>query len=193
LQWLPELGIGYFPVTANPYDSDYWDKYRRYDETPCGESLTAMRIALVASHWPGLLVDIGIGGGRFVRERPLTLGFDINPLAKRWLNEKNWWVNPWAQTISSACFWDSLEHIADPTALLANVRRFAFVSAPIYHDADHVLTSKHYRKDEHFWYWTRSGIERFMQWFGFECIERNDMEQAAGREAIESFVFRRIR
>ena len=36
LQWLPEHGIGWYPVTANPYGDGYWMNYRKLDDTPIG-------------------------------------------------------------------------------------------------------------------------------------------------------------
>jgi hypothetical protein len=193
LQWLPEVGIGWFPVTANPYDEAYWKRYREMDATPIGIKLTGMRVDLVRQHTKGQVVDIGIGGGRFVAALPgQAKGYDINPAAVEWLKGAGRWFDPYAEVCESATFWDSLEHIHDPSALLANVRRYAFVSVPIFKDCADILRSKHYRKTEHCWYFTVSGMQRFMGRFGFEQIERNGMEQRAGRQAIETFVFRRV-
>lgn len=198
LQWLPELGIGWYPVTEQPYDASYWHRYRALDRTPTGEALTALRLELVRKHWGGDLVDVGIGGGRFVEERMqqhverlCTWGFDVNPLAVEWLHGRAAYLDPSRNPISAATFWDSLEHIHDPAPVLANISRFAFVSLPIFTGPEHVLRSKHYRRDEHCWYFTRDGFARFMRSFGFELVEHNFMEQAAGREDIETFVFKR--
>ncbi|MEO8101337.1 MAG: methyltransferase domain-containing protein [Betaproteobacteria bacterium] len=204
LQWLPELGIGWYPVSAQPYDAGYWDHYRALDLTPCGSALTAMRIALVARHWAGTVVDIGIGGGRFVEQRGKagpTFGFDINPHAIQWLIENDAWCDPFrwlpglpgGLPVEAITCWDSLEHIADPGALIAWVKRFVFVSLPIFVDAADALASKHYKPAEHCWYFTRTGLARFMDGCGFAMIESNAMEQAAGREQIETFVFERVR
>lgn len=191
LEWLPELGIGWYPVTSQPYDANYWVRYRAMDETPVGEKLTNARLALVDAYWDGELVDVGIGGGRFVSDRH-AYGYDINPHAVEWLKSENAWLNPYAQKVDAASFWDSLEHIHDPGPLLDNVRHYVFVSLPIFTNAAHILRSKHFRKDEHCWYFTRQGFERFMARFDFRLIHANKMEQA-WREDIETFVFERAK
>jgi len=191
LLWLPECGIGWYPVEAQPYDKSYWEKYRRYDETPTGELLTTCRLDLVQQYHNGSIVDIGIGGGKFVTSHPDARGYDINPEAVAWLQWTDKWTDPYSSIVEAATFWDSLEHIHDPGPLLRNVRRYCFVSLPIFRDCNHILRSKHFRKDEHCWYFTRRGIGIFMRSFGFEQIDECSMEQAVGREDIESFVFER--
>lgn len=188
---MPEEGIGFYPVTAQPYDARYWQHYRELDRTPSGDALTALRIALVERHYGFHLVDVGIGGGRFVEERRNTSGYDVNPHAVAWLKETGRWHDPYRQQVMAASFWDSLEHILDPAPLLANVRYWVFVSVPIFTDCDHVLRSKHYKPAEHVWYLTDAGLIAFMRRAGFELVERNTMEQDAGREGIGSYAFRR--
>ena len=191
LLWLPECGIGWYPVTEQPYDDDYWQKYRRYDATPTGELLTTCRLDLVHRFNVGSVIDIGIGGGKFVESCPGALGFDINPAAIDWLKSGGKWADPYATIFEAATFWDSLEHIHNPRPILRNVRRYCFVSLPIFKDCNHILRSKHFRKDEHCWYFTRRGINLFMRSFGFKQLERSTMEQACGREDIETYVFER--
>jgi len=193
LVWLPEFGVGYYPVTEAPYDAAYWEKYLAMDASATGERLTADRAEFVKDFSEkGLTVcDIGIGGGRFVREMDAK-GFDINPKAVGWLTTEGRWHDPYAAPVDVATFWDSLEHIHNPAPLLANVKRWAFMSVPIFEDSAHILRSKHFRKDEHCWYFTRQGLMRFMRHHGFECVSVSFMEQNAGREDIESFAFQRM-
>lgn len=192
LQWLPELGVGYYPVEQQPYDAAYWSKYRVMDQSPMGVALTQARVALVAKHYDGPLIDIGIGGGAFVSARPLTSGFDINPNAVEWLKSRGHWGDPYVEKVTAVSFWDCLEHIHDPRLMLAGVREWVFVSMPIYNDVMHVLRSKHYRKDEHCWYFTADGLARFMAEMGFRLVDWNDDETRIGREDILSFAFKRI-
>lgn len=196
LVWLPERGMGFFPVKDAPYDAAYFAKYQGYAATPMGRALTEARIELVARHWRGELVDVGIGCGDFVAARTeatgaLTLGCDVNPLAIDWLNARCLWLDPAHESVAAASFWDSLEHIPQPDLILANVRQFVFVSLPIFADVAHVLRSKHYRKDEHCWYWTRAGFLAWMAAQGWQPVEHNVMETALGREDIETFAFKR--
>jgi hypothetical protein len=189
LQWLPELGVGYYPVEEQPYDTAYWAKYRAMDQSPMGVALTQARIDLVAKHYSGPMIDIGIGGGAFVATRAQTSGFDINPNAVDWLKSRGLYAEVPARAVS---FWDCLEHIHDPRDMLAKVGEWVFVSMPIYKDVQHVLRSKHYRKDEHCWYFTADGLGRFMGEMGFRLVDWNDDETRIGREDILSFVFRRM-
>lgn len=189
---MPELGIGWYPVTAQPYDDAYWEKYRRYDASPIGDALTACRLAIVRRYCGDRpVVDVGIGGGRFVQEHGNAQGFDVNPRAVEWLKARKKFFDPYKSEVDSLSFWDSLEHIHNPEGLLRRVQKFVFVSLPIFRDADHVLASKHFRPDEHCWYFTRSGFLIFMARFGFHPIEESTMEQDAGREDIMTFAFAR--
>lgn len=192
LIWLAELGIGYYPVNEQPYDAAYWERYRGYDNSPMGAALTNARVSFVLDNVdqfdPLNTVDIGIGGGRFVLEMG-CLGTDVNPVALRWLrdNGRQWEEKP----VQVMTFWDSLEHIHDLEPLLAKVREWVFVSMPIYDSADHIVRSKHFRKDEHCWYFTHAGFLLFMEQHGFEYVQCSHFESDLGREDIASYAFRR--
>jgi hypothetical protein len=88
--------------------------------------------------------------------------------------------------------WDVLEHISDFQPLLVNVREWLFLSLPIFTDAKHALRSKHFRPDEHCWYFTRDGLVFAMKMCGFVLISESSVETDLGREDIGSFAFRRI-
>lgn len=193
LVWLPEKGIGYYPAIGHPYDRAYFDKYVRMAETPMGGSITQARIDMVARHYIGPVVDVGIGCGDFVERRPNTLGYDINPSGIEWLKERKAFVDISVGEFDAVAFWDSLEHIQEPLDIVGRVRKWMFVSIPIFRDCEHLLTSHHYRKDEHYWYFTEFGFVSFVGSAGFELVERNEMETELGRDSIMSFAFRRIR
>ena len=189
LIWLPEQGIGYYPVTDSPYDAAYFERVKSNAETEIGLRLQKARVTLVNKYTKGEVLDIGIGSGLFLSRKD-TWGYDINPVAIEYLVRHRLYRHP-SQGAESMTFWDSLEHIHDPTMYLNGAREYVFVSMPIYRDVDHLLGSKHYRKDEHCWYFTEDGLLRFMNYFGFECLESNDMETQIGREDIGTFVFKR--
>ena len=176
------------------YDQAYFQNYVARDNTKTGADLTRGRRMFVESVVPTWaqadMVDVGIGGGRFVREAN-CLGTDINHDAIDWLKNEGRYFDLERGHISIATFWDSLEHIHDARRLLFNVTDYVFVSTPIYKDMADVLRSKHYKPGEHVYYWTRKGMERYMLWHGFEIVARSDFEQHAGRESIESFAFKR--
>lgn len=192
LIWFPEKGVGYFPVEAFPYDENYFKKYEGYAETELGRRLTRARVDFVLRQWDGAVVDVGVGCGQFLNTHGRAKGFDVNPHAVKWLKDKDLWHDVYGGENSDALtFWDSLEHIEDMVKVVACARKFIFVSIPIFYSCNHILASKHYRKDEHFWYFTRGGL---ISWFaeqGFELVGEDDFEQKFGREDIGTFAFRR--
>ena len=199
LLWWPESGIGYFPVdqALGVYDEGYWQKYIGYDTSPMGRRLARARVELVARHYPrGLaLIDVGIGAGGFILARSEggdpTFGSDVNPTALAWLEARGLRRDPEHATFPHALsFWDCLEHIPEPGPMLAQADA-VFVSLPLFEGPEHILRSKHFRRDEHCWYFTRAGLIRFFERHGFECAEHNTAETLIGREDISSFAFLR--
>lgn len=191
LIWLPEKGMGYFPAAGHPYNADYFAKYERMADTDMGWAITQARIDMVARHFGGQVIDIGIGCGHFVKSRPGTMGYDVNPAGIEWLSKRGLLVNIYRERFDAVTFWDSLEHIHDPAKVLNGVRQWAFVSIPIFRDCAHILKSHHFRKDEHYWYFTDSGLVAWFENNGFELAERNDIETQLGRDSIMSYAFRR--
>lgn len=198
--WLPEHGIGYYPVrlSENTYDDSYFAKYQQYAETEMGRAITAARVGLVTRYCAeDPVIDIGIGCGDFIAARGgATYGYDINRAGVRWLIAHDKLRDPYVDRARgfhpAITCWDSLEHIPDPGQLLSRVSGFVFVSVPIFRDAEHILRSKHFRKDEHFWYWTDAGIRLFMSCHGFRVVEANQMETDLGREGITTYAFQRV-
>lgn len=195
LIWLPELGMGHYPVARHnrPYDGDYFSRYQLLADTPTGHALTSARIELVARHYSGPLLDVGIGSGQFVGARPNTQGFDVNPAGIRWLMERGKWSYLYDCRHDALSFWDSLEHIDRPDIAVEQSARWVFVSVPVFDSGEQVLHSRHFRKTEHIWYWTHEGLVRWFAEQGFELAEHNQRESALGREGIGSYAFRRVR
>lgn len=201
LVWLPERGMGYYPVheADEPYRNGgaqaYWDKYVGYARTPRGEAINEARVDLVRGWTLGPVVDVGIGCGSFIEAMhaagATAYGCDVNPIAVTWLHHRGLWRSPWEGPVEAVSLWDVLEHLSDPAAMLANVRRFAFVSLPVFSSADDILNSKHFRPDEHRWYWSAEGLIRWMGAQGFECLEHDQRETRLGRESIDTFAFGR--
>lgn len=212
LTWFPEAGVGYFECVGveTVYDAAYFARYAAQAETPIGKQLNAFRADLVISHafrlFPSSVeaLDVGIGDGAFVRAlddaRALDLGaggdspvlevrgFDVNPAGVEWLLKRGSWGDLYGRTWPVATFWDALEHIREPARALDQVERLAIVSIPTFRSVDHVLASRHFRRDEHYWYWTRDGFLRFASSCGFRCVDILATETAIGREDIETFV-----
>lgn len=190
LVWLPEIGMGRFPVPKDrPYDEDYFSRYQKMADTPMGQALTEARIQMVARHYDGPVLDVGIGAGQFVEARPDTSGYDVNPAGVHWLMAHGHWKELYSDSYPALTFWDSLEHIDHPEIAIGCAEQWVFVSVPIFDSAEHILSSRHYRKDEHIWYWTHQGLIRWFAQHGFSCIEHNRAECELGRYGIGSYAF----
>lgn len=201
LTWFPELGVGYYECHGAPYDAAYFARYQRQAATPMGEALTLQRVQLVKRHLGDLalrtrpVLDVGIGSGAFVEacraEGIAAYGYDVNPAGVRWLEQRELYRDLYGAAHPIVTFWDALEHIRDLRSALARCCWWVFVALPIFRDGEHVLRSKHFRRDEHYWYFTRDGFRRFVQAEGFEVLDIVATETALGREDIETFVLRR--
>jgi len=197
LTWWPQLGIGHYPVTAGvePYDQEYFERFARDAETPLGLCLMQARVDFVELHYQGTLVDVGIGCGAFIERRQAhkreTYGYDVNPAGIKWLAARELHVDPYHAQFDAVSLWDVLEHIPDFQRLLANVRKWVFVSLPIFTDAEHVLRSKHFRPAEHCWHFTREGLLYAMKLCGFALVSASKVESDLGREDIGTFAFKR--
>ena len=192
LQWFAELGIGYYPVLpCGVYDADYFAKYQAYAATPLGQELNRLRVAMVRRHFGGEVIDVGIGCGSFIEAHGNARGYDISPPAIGWLIERSKFRDPYKRGAEAVTMWDSMEHIENFDYLLAGISRFVFLSLPIFDGMEHVQRSRHYRKDEHYWYFTANGLTRLMARLGWRLVESNKAESKAGREHIGSFAFLR--
>lgn len=180
------------PIPDELYTDSYLKVYDGLAKTHLGVSLTIARKHFVQKHWNSTVVDFGSANGAFVDSmRGMALGYDIIPEAAERLQQKGRFVDPWTGVWPAMTFWDSLEHLPDPAAILRRVRRWVFVSLPIFADRDHVLRSKHFKPGEHLWYWTAQGLVDWMKEQGFTLAEATDIETRLGREDIGSFAFKR--
>lgn len=183
-------------TTSVPYDEAYFDKLKSYEGSEIAVKLNSGRVAFVNA-WAGqetFVLDIGIGCGEFIKSRPNTFGTDINPKAIEWLKRKGKWAESlWA--FQAFTFWDVLEHVREPNQYFRqiNIGSHVFVSMPIFDDLSRIRESKHYRPNEHYFYFTESGFIDWMAMYGFKLLETSDFESVAGREDILSFAFHRVR
>lgn len=209
LQWAYLHDIYYQQQVINlvPYDQNYFNKYVTYENTPISRKLLRFRSKLVVKYCGKQpVLDIGIGSGSFVRyhKAKKVYGFDICETAIDWLKKKNAYTNPWIETrpdIKGYCFWDSFEHIVQPSVVLSNVPAgtHVFISIPIIPDDSQIVGLedlamwmyqwKHFRPNEHVHYWTSSGLKRYMKNIGFSFITHKKDEVDIGRQDIGSFVF----
>lgn len=190
LLWSEELGMGFHPRPPMDYSGPYFEKYQALDATPMGTALTTARVDMVRRHFDGEVLDVGIGGGRFVVESG-GKGFDVNEEAVQWLKRRNAYADPYKGVAAITC-WDSLEHVPDPEALVRSVGEWVFVSMPVYKDQADCLKSKHFKPGEHLHYWSVRGLVGWFAKMNFGCVEINERESELGREGITSFAFRRF-
>lgn len=190
-------GVAYQADMTNlvAYDEPYYAKCSSYEDTEIALKINAGRIALVAKHYgSNWLVDVGIGSGEFIKKRPNTYGYDVNPVAIEWLKRNDLWAG-FLSDHSAFSFWDVIEHCETPEQYLKCVplHGFAFFSLPIFYGLGGIRASKHYRPGEHLYYWTEAGFVHWMTQHGFMLLEQQSFEIDAGRESIYSFAFKRFR
>lgn len=178
------------------YGQSYFDNYVSYSGSEIAIKLNEAR-ERITSRYCKVILDIGIGSGEFILYSSLdAFGFDINPCGVEWLMDRGKYIDPYLsipEEIDGLCFWDSLEHMSKPSSLLNRCRAnaYIFISMPIYPSLNEIVVSKHFKLNEHFYYFTRAGLIEYMGILGYVCIEVNNDETIAGREGIESFAFRR--
>lgn len=197
LMLCPDFGVAYQADREHvvAYDEAYFDKCAGYEGQEIAQRINRARIALVARHFGGgKVVDIGIGSGEFIKSRPNTVGYDVNPFAIEWLKRNDLWAGH-LEYFGAFTMWDVIEHVPDPGVYLkcVHLHAYVFASLPVFDDLYSIRSSKHYRPGEHLTYWTHEGFVNWMGLHGFLLLEENDAESQAGRESIKSFAFKRNR
>jgi hypothetical protein len=186
-------GVAYqknMDIVSFIYAEEYFEKYESYENTPMDHKLNLVRTSVVNRHHQGDMVDIGIGSGSFIKSRPRTDGFDINPVAVKWLMTKDKYFKGLTH-YKAFSFWDVLEHVKEPQDYLAPLLKGSrvFISIPIFKNLEKIRESKHYRPNEHLYYFTHNGLISWMNRYGYGLLEYNDKETEAGREQIMTYVF----
>lgn len=189
-------GIAYQADMSKPvkYDEEYFDKYVSYEGSSIARKINDARAALVDKHAGSdrAVLDVGIGSGEFIKSRLNTCGTDVNKKARAWLKSAGKLADN-LDTFDAFTFWDVLEHVDVPNIYFKHMRpgSLLFTSLPIFDDLKKVRQSKHYRPNEHFYYWTERGFVDWMALYRFRLLEVSDCETEAGRESIKSFAFKR--
>lgn len=194
LMLCPENGVAYQADRSHlvAYDDAYYSKCAGYEGQEIERRITKARIEMVARHYQGELLDIGIGSGAFIKSRPRTYGFDVNPVAIEWLKRNDLWSAS-VGSFAAVSFFDVIEHIPDPGQYLGTLQVgcHVFASIPVFEDLTRIRESRHYRPSEHLYYFRRQGFIDWMKAHGFLLLEWNDHESVAGRDSINSFAFKR--
>ena len=198
LVWFKQ-GIGWYPVVDyNVYNDDYFQRYVGYKGTEIGKKINEFRVELVRRHTKADVVDIGSGAGHFLELiGGNSKGYDVNYASIEWLKSKDKYIDPlraFAHPFKAMTFWDSIEHIHRFWDLLRliDIGGFVFMTVPVFKDMFHVTESKHFRTNEHFWYFTAFGLLKMMGYFGFDFLESRNVEVMIGREDVATFVFKKV-
>ena len=175
-----------------PYDQEYFDKYIRYEGTDIADAINAGRIYFCGRQKGKMVLDIGIGSGEFIKRRKRTWGYDINKAGVKWLKQQGLYTKNF-NDFDMITMWDVIEHCPSPEWYFNKFKKGMklLTSIPIFKDLEKIRESRHYRPDEHYYYFTREGFIDYMSLYGFSLIEEADFEIGAGREEIYSFCFKK--
>jgi hypothetical protein len=201
----PERGFAFdtTPIDWKHYDQAYFDKYAGYERDPMTAPLNTFRRDFVKRSGNGRpIIDIGIGAGTFLRDFAPhgSYGFDVNPAGIAWLESRGLFIDINSEDVcwsffDGLTFWDSLEHIHNPTTVLSQLsaEQQVWLSIPIVEaiDPQVIKISKHYRPGRHVWYFTQEGVIEFFRAAGFGIIEQADDETRIGRDSVLSFCFQK--
>jgi tRNA G37 N-methylase Trm5 len=183
------------------YGKEYFLKYVDYEHTAIGKRLNTYRVELVKTWaYDNKIIDIGIGSGSFIKaagkENINVYGYDINPYSVEWLNKHKKYVDIYKNGINftGITFWDSLEHIKDPHKILdrINIGTRIFISLPIFDSFDDIEKNKHYRPNEHYYYFDNMGILRWLRRHNIKLVTCSDIETRAGRDGIRTYLFEKV-
>ena len=207
LLWFPEFDIGWLPANPNGvYDAAYFDRFNEYRSKEVGKKINDFRVNFVKEHCKGIdgkdLIDFGCGSGQFIdaydelHTGTVTYGYDVNLKTQDWLNSRSKFIDffePESPQWYCVTCWDSIEHLPTFWKVFENIQvgGYLFLTIPIFKDARHALKSKHFRPDEHYWYFTRFGLVMTMDLSGFDLIAESNQEEKIGREDVATFAFRR--
>lgn len=196
-----KTGHWYFPVNKSAeevYDCTYIAKYEGYARTEMGKKITEERKRFVETLFGKEVkcVDVGVGSGDFMYATN-CLGYDVNPLMVKQLKDEGRYVDIYnkedleQEGIELLTFFDSFEHIQDPSMVLRNMPEGSSVvmSIPIYRGFKPLTEWKHYREDEHYHYFTNKGLLKYMLDNGFLVSEFAEFESSLGREDVFTYSF----
>jgi len=195
--WDVKRQIGFYPVKDTWYNDRYFETSIENSRSLIAKALNEFRAKIVNKYVKGKVLDFGIGCGAFLGYRDNCLGFDICPKSIKWLKEKGLFFDFYRrnldkQNIEGITFFDVLEHVRYPETILKCINgQHIFMSLPIFRDKNHILKSKHFKINEHFWYFTDYSLIEFMNTYGFRLLERTDEETRIGREDIWTYVFKK--
>jgi len=162
------------------YGREYHEKYVRYSRTELGRAISAERWEFVSRNMPGggKLLDYGCGSGHFIDTNPNgkfhVAGYDVNPFSGRSAQEVL------RAEFDGVTFWDSLERVPVPKALIAGLSRpeWVFLTVPDCSSVlgEQIMRWRHYRPGEHLHYFTPESLCVMLRGLGYSVREVNRKE-----------------
>jgi|GEM_PF-1919594 len=197
--WDEEKKIGYYPVKDTWYNDLYYDASVRNSQSPIAKMLNEFRARIINKYVEGKILDFGAGCGALLDYRDNTVGYDICPKSIEMLKARGLFYDFYhndldKEKIKGISFFDVIEHIRYPKTVLNQINgQHVIASVPIFKDKNHALTSKHFKINEHFWYFTDHSFIDLMESCGFHLLERTNEETKIGREDIYTYVFKKTK
>lgn len=179
------------------YAREYYEKYLSYENTEISKKLNRFRVSITEKYSKNSILDIGVGSGEFIKKSSRRVfGYDINNFAIDWLKANNIFLDPYTyipNEIDCITFFDSIEHIINPTKLLKRIisGTYVIISIPIFENLIELKSNKHFRPNEHFYYFSKKGFISFMRDNSFAFVLVTDEESKSGRQDICTFVFQK--
>ena len=182
-------------MKSTVYDLEYHLKFVERANTELGKRIYQARWRLIEKHCYGkfTLLDYGCASGAFHRSGNNGFecyGFDINPSCG--------FTEMPSEAIDILTLWDVIEHLPAPIWVIKEWKpEFIFIATPNIDAAPNDIKAwKHYRPDEHLYYFNLKGLSAMLMALGYEILEHNFDEGALRDskcpEAILTVVARRV-
>jgi len=174
-----ECGLISSDIKPDPsmYDKSYIIKYKRYEKSPIGVELQRIRHEIVKRHIQhGRLLDFGCGVGTFVKHCNKNgfkaEGFDINAYGDYCD------INTLLQPYEIVTFWDSIEHLKNPTRTIEGFEsEYLFISTPSIDDFSpdnkKLPLWRHYMPEEHVHYFSMKSLRELFKVCRYKVLEVN--------------------
>ena len=161
------------------YNEEYSNIYNSYGTNDVMSHLRLGYIIGSIGKEPESILDIGYGNGSFLKlasEKYKCFGHDISnyptPENVKFVNDI------FNEQFDVICFFDVLEHYADPYFIKDLNCNYIVISLPECHyfSDDWFKNWKHRREDEHLWHFNKESLISFFNYNGYSLINTSNIE-----------------
>lgn len=197
LEWYD--GVGFLPldISERPSVAEFRQACEK-ENNALYRSIVHRRIDMIQRNvfYSGQLrcLDVGIGGGLFVREMNRltnieTCGLDMDYNALRWLKSNEY--ESVQETYDILTFWDAFDMISEPSRYMKEYKpRYVTMSIPIYYSKEHIMSSPYFKSGKRFWFFSKSGLIDWMDDLDFSMIScSNEEDIKFGKNNYQTFMF----